>query len=169
MTHQAFFIIFPVLYKEGESPTLKETKPHLAHFWFTYKKTFLFRNSCSQMFFKLNILKNFATAMGNSIKLQTWRPVTCWKLDFNAGVFLWILQNLKSRIFHRTFGRCFCLLVFTISFSEKSMSFYFSHALAFYIWPIQWSVKFGMVQTKNSFWKLPYGKPYFGPYRYSAF
>ena len=76
MTYKAFFIIFEVLYKEGESSTLKETKPHLAHFSFTYKKKILSRTSCSQMFFELDILKNFAIATGNSIKLQALRPVT---------------------------------------------------------------------------------------------
>ena len=70
MTYKAFFIIFEVLYKQGESSTLKKIKPHLAHFSFSYKETFLFRTSSSQIFFKVDILKNFAIATGNSVKLQ---------------------------------------------------------------------------------------------------
>ena len=56
------------------------------------------RNSWSQMFFKICVLKNFAIFTGKhlcssffSIKL----------LAFNTGVFLWILRNFQEQLFYR--------------------------------------------------------------------
>ena len=52
-------------------------------------------SSRSQMFFKIDVLKNFADFTGNylfwslfSIKLQVFRPATLLKRDSNAGVLL---------------------------------------------------------------------------------
>ena len=53
-------------------------------------------NSRSQMFFKIDVLKNFGNFTGKQlcwslflIKLQSWRPETLFKRDSNTGVFLW--------------------------------------------------------------------------------
>ena len=53
-------------------------------------------NSCSQMFFKIDVLKNFGNFTGKQlcwslflIKLQSWRPETLLKRNSNTGVFLW--------------------------------------------------------------------------------
>ena len=54
-----------------------------------------FRSSCSQMFFKVGILKNFANVTGKEldwslflINLLALRPATLLKRDFNIGMFL---------------------------------------------------------------------------------
>ena len=59
-----------------------------------------FKSSCSQMFFKIVVLKNVAIFIGKhlcwsyfSIKLLTWRSATLLERDSNTHVFLWILQD----------------------------------------------------------------------------
>ena len=58
------------------------------------------QSSRSQMFFKINLLKNFAIFTRKNlcwslflIKLQTSRPVTLLKSNSSTGVFLRILRN----------------------------------------------------------------------------
>ena len=52
------------------------------------------------MFFKINVLKNFAIFTGKKLRwslyfinLQAFRPGTFLKRDSNISVFLWILRN----------------------------------------------------------------------------
>ena len=59
-----------------------------------------FKGSPSQMFFKIDVLKNFVIFTGKHlcwsyflIKLQASRPATLFKRDCNTGVLLWILRN----------------------------------------------------------------------------
>ena len=59
------------------------------------KNTLLFRSSCSQMFFKIDFLKNFAKFTGKHlcwslflINLQAWKAATLSKRDSNRDVFL---------------------------------------------------------------------------------
>ena len=54
-----------------------------------------YRNSRSQIFLKIGVVKNFLDFTGNylfcvifSIKLQAFSPATLLKRDSNAGVFL---------------------------------------------------------------------------------
>ena len=65
-----------------------------------------FRSSCSQMFFKVGILKNFANVTGKEldwslflINLLALRPATLLKRDFNIGMFLWNLRNFQEYLF----------------------------------------------------------------------
>ena len=58
------------------------------------------RSSLSQMFFKIGVLKNFASFIGKYqctsiflIKLQAWTPAALLKRESNTGVFLWHLWN----------------------------------------------------------------------------
>ena len=59
-----------------------------------------FKGSPSQMFFKIDVLKNFVIFTGKHlcwsyflIKLQASRPATLFKRDCNTGVLLWLLRN----------------------------------------------------------------------------
>ena len=59
-----------------------------------------FKNSCLQMFFKIDVLKNLAIFTGKHlcwsyflIKLQGWRTAILLKRDSNTSASLWILQN----------------------------------------------------------------------------
>ena len=59
------------------------------------------RSSCSQIFIKISVLKNFAIFTGKHLcwslflrKLQVLKPASLLKRDSNTGVFLWILRNL---------------------------------------------------------------------------
>ena len=61
---------------------------------------FVYRSSCSQMFFEIGVLKNFANFTGKDlcgslfvIKLQDERPAALLKSVSNAGVFLLNLRN----------------------------------------------------------------------------
>ena len=65
-----------------------------------------FRNSRSQMFFKINVLKNFAMFIGKHLcwslfwtKLQAFEPAALLKADSNTGVFLWIQRNFQEQLF----------------------------------------------------------------------
>ena len=58
------------------------------------------RSSCSQIFIKISVLKNFAIFTGKHLcwslflrKLQVLKPASLLKRDSNTGVFLWILRN----------------------------------------------------------------------------
>ena len=58
------------------------------------------RSSCSQIFIKISVLKNFAIFTGKHLcrslflrKLQVLKPASLLKGDSNTGVFLWILRN----------------------------------------------------------------------------
>ena len=58
------------------------------------------RSSCSQIFIKISVLKNFAILRGKHLrwspflrKLQVLKPAILLKANFNTGVFLWILQD----------------------------------------------------------------------------
>ena len=60
----------------------------------------LLRSSCSQMFFKIGVLKNLADLTGKPlcwslppIKLQACRPTNPLKRDNNTGTLLLNLQN----------------------------------------------------------------------------
>ena len=66
--------------------------------------------SCSQMFFKLVVFKNFANFTGKHlcwslflIKLQAFRPAAFLKRDSNTGVFLWSLRNFYNTFFTEHF------------------------------------------------------------------
>ena len=57
------------------------------------------------MFFKIDVLKNFANFTGEhlywglfSIKLQAFRPATLLKRDSNTVVFLWNLRNFSEHL-----------------------------------------------------------------------
>ena len=87
----------------------------------------LLKSSSSQIFFKIYILKNFATFTEKHlcwnlflIKLQTWRPATqVLKRDCNTGVFLRILKKIKNSFFIEHFVAAFFIhrehLLFQIS------------------------------------------------------
>ena len=58
------------------------------------------RSSCSQIFIKISVLKNFAILRRKHLrwspflrKLQVLKPAILLKANFNTGVFLWILQD----------------------------------------------------------------------------
>ena len=58
------------------------------------------RSSCSQIFTKISVLKNFAIFTGKHLcrspflgKLQVLKPANLLKGDSNTGVFPWILRN----------------------------------------------------------------------------
>ena len=59
----------------------------------------MFSSSCFQMFFKMDVLKNFGIFTEKHlclslflIKFQAWRAATLLKRDSNTGIFLRILQ-----------------------------------------------------------------------------
>ena len=59
------------------------------------------RSSCSQIFIKISVLKNFAIFTGKHRcwspflrTLQVLNPANLLKGDSNTGFFLWILQNI---------------------------------------------------------------------------
>ena len=69
-----------------------------------HKYYWAIRSSCSQMFFKIGVLKNFANFTG---KHRCWSLIqTCnflLKRDSNTGVFLWkICEIFKNIYFYRT-------------------------------------------------------------------
>ena len=65
--------------------------------------------SCSKIFFRIDVLKNFAIFTGRHlccyvgvpliIKLQAFSPATQLKRDSNTVVFLWILRNFLRAAF----------------------------------------------------------------------
>ena len=66
------------------------------------------RSSRSQIFFKIDVLKNFAKFTRKQpcwslflITLQAWKPATLLKGDSNTGVFLWIWRIFKKSCFYR--------------------------------------------------------------------
>ena len=63
----------------------------------TRELTLSARSNCSQMFFKIRVLKNFAIFTGKhlcwSLFFQSIRPATSLKRDSNTGVFLCNLRN----------------------------------------------------------------------------
>ena len=72
-------------------------------------------SSCSQMFFKICFLKNFAAFTGKDlcwnlslVTLHVFRPVTLLKRDSNTNVLLRILQNFVRPAFsYNTSCGCF--------------------------------------------------------------
>ena len=70
----------------------------------------IFRSSHSQVFFRRVVLKNFASFKEKHlcwslflIQLQTLRPATLSKRDFNTGVFLWNWRSFfMNSFFYRT-------------------------------------------------------------------
>ena len=59
-----------------------------------------YRNSRSQIFFKISVLKNLANFTEKHlfrkpflIKLQAFRPATLLKREFSTCVFVWNLRN----------------------------------------------------------------------------
>ena len=59
------------------------------------------RSSRVELFCRLDVLKRFAKFVGKHlsrsffwIKFQAWRPITLFKIDSSAGVFLWILYKV---------------------------------------------------------------------------
>ena len=71
----------------------------------------IFKSSRLQMFFKVDVLKNFVIFAGKHlcwsyflIKLQAWTSPIVLKRDSNTGVFLWILRNFSEYLFWRTFA-----------------------------------------------------------------
>ena len=75
---------------------------------------FIYRSICSQMLFKIGVLKNFTNFAGQHLcwslillKLQTWFAATLLKRDSNTGVFPW---NFFERLFlQSTSSSCFCV------------------------------------------------------------
>ena len=72
----------------------------------TYFLTLNNRSNRSQMFYKKNVLRNFAIFTGKQlcwsyilITLQAFRPVTLSKINSNTVAFLWILRNFKEPFF----------------------------------------------------------------------
>ena len=68
-----------------------------------------YRSSCSQMFSKLGILKNFANFTGKHlcwsfflIKLRALRPTTLLKTDSKQVFFYEICELFKNNFFYRT-------------------------------------------------------------------
>ena len=68
-----------------------------------------YRRSCSQMFFKITVLKNFKIFTGKHlcwslflIKFQSWWPATLLKRNSNTGVFCEYCKILKISSFSRT-------------------------------------------------------------------
>ena len=66
-------------------------------------------NSHSQMFFKIDVLKNFAILTGKHlcwslflIKLQAFRSATLLNRDSSIGIILGILRNFQKQLFYRT-------------------------------------------------------------------
>ena len=64
------------------------------------------RSSCSQIFVKISVLKNFEIFTGKHLcwiiflrKLQALKPASLLKGDPNTGVFVWILQNFYEQLF----------------------------------------------------------------------
>ena len=57
------------------------------------------RGSCSQMFFKIGGLKNFANFTGNTCFGVFFNKVEGLRESFNTGVFIW---NLRNTFFYRT-------------------------------------------------------------------
>ena len=65
------------------------------------------------MFFKIGVLKNFATFTEKQLRwrlsLIKARPAFLLKWDSNTGVSLWILKKFQEQIFwQNTSGGCFC-------------------------------------------------------------
>ena len=59
------------------------------------------RSSRVELFCRLDVLKSFAKFVGKHLswsffwtKFQAWRPITLFKIDSSAGVFLWILYKV---------------------------------------------------------------------------
>ena len=65
------------------------------------------QNCCRlQIFFKTNVLKNFAIFAGKQLrwslflaKLHAWRPATLLERDSNTCILQWILQNSQEQLF----------------------------------------------------------------------
>ena len=60
------------------------------------------RTSCSQIFVKISVFKNFAISTGKHLcrslflrKLQVLKPASLLKADSSTGVFLWILRHFQ--------------------------------------------------------------------------
>ena len=76
------------------------------------QKTAVSRSRCSQMFFKMDVLKNFANFIGKHlcwslflIKLQAWRPVglQCYEEEIPTQLFTCeIWEIFKNTFFYRT-------------------------------------------------------------------
>ena len=67
-----------------------------------------YRSSLTQIFFKIDVLKNLANFTGKYlcwilflIKLQAWRTKTFLKRDSNTVVFLWNFPNCLEHLFYR--------------------------------------------------------------------
>ena len=52
-----------------------------------------FRSSCWQMFFKIDVLKNFVIFTRKLFVLESLKACNFIKKDSETGVFMWILQN----------------------------------------------------------------------------
>ena len=77
----------------------------------------MLRASRSQMFFQVDIFKNFTIFTGNYqycslflIKLPAWRPATLLKKDSNTGAAVNISKFLKAAFLQNTSCGCFCIL-----------------------------------------------------------
>ena len=88
-------------------------------FWLYIYHDFNIITSCrSQMFFKLDVFKNFRNFTGKHlcwslflIKSEAFRPATLLKRDSNPCVFLWNLWNFWEHLFLKnTSGVSFCII-----------------------------------------------------------
>ena len=68
-----------------------------------------FRSCCSQLFYKIGILKNFAKFTGKHLccshfvtKLQVSRLETLLRRYCSTGIFQWILCNFSKNLIYRT-------------------------------------------------------------------
>ena len=73
------------------------------------------RSTRSQMFFKIDVLKDFAIFRGKNlcwslflVKLQDFRPTTLSNRDSNRDVFLWILRNFLEQLLLRNTSGGYC-------------------------------------------------------------
>ena len=84
--------------------------------WTSY--SYIIRSSVSQVFFNIDILKNFVIFTGKHlcwnlflIKLQTWRPAAILKRDSNISIFaLKIAKFLRTAFFIEHFFYTWLLL-----------------------------------------------------------
>ena len=78
---------------------------------------YIFRNSCAELSYEKDVLKNFAKSgkhLCQSLlfnKVAGWKPPTLSKRDARTDVVLWILRNLHEHLFYGTsVNSCFCIL-----------------------------------------------------------
>ena len=104
--------------------------------------------SCSKMFYKIDVLKNFAEF--------TWkhlRPTTLLKRDSTAGVWAWILRNFEKNLFTGHFLDFF--IRFTVSFSTQWTN---RNQVFFYFWTCFTRISNLMKLMNFAIWTLYFAK-----------